>query len=92
MFDNRHCTTSDYSLLVKETDRIISIISDVNVNIEKGLENYIRFIARFDNDVADTLKYKLINKDISPSMMVSIINKHIDELKQQVLVDIREHN
>ena len=92
MFDGRHCTTSDYSLLVKETKRIISIISDVNGNIEKGLENYIKLISRFDMDISDRLMYSLSSKDISRSSMVDIINKYIGELKQQVLVDIREHN
>ncbi len=88
MFDGRHCTQKDYSLLVDETDKIIQSISNGYFDID----NYVKFIARFDIDVADALKYKLSKIDISPSEMINVINKYIDELKQQVLVDIKEHN
>lgn len=88
MFDGRHCTQKDYALLVDETDKIIQSISNGYFDID----NYIKFIGRFDVDVADTLRYKVSNKDLSPSEMIKTINKYIDELKQQVLVDIREHN
>ena len=91
MFDSRHCIESDYVLLIKETDKIIKIILNHSKTVESDLNKYLKLIARFDKDTAEALAYKLSTQNISASQKVEIINKYIDVLKQQVLVDIQEH-
>lgn len=92
MFDGRHCVEADYALLNKETDKIIKILLSGDKTPEKELNDYLRLISRFDLEISESLKYKLSINNLTPSQMVNIINQYIDVLKQQVLVDIREHN
>ena len=91
MFDNRHCIESDYVLLVKETDKIINIILNDSKTTESDLNKYLKLVARFDKDTAETLAYKLSMQNLNGIQKVEIINKYIDVLKQQILVDIQEH-
>ena len=91
MFDSWHCIESDYVLLVKETDKIINIILNNSKTIESDLNKYLKLIARFDKDTAETLAYKLSVQNLNGVQKVEIINKYINVLKQQVLVDIQEH-
>ena len=92
MFDNRHCIEADYSLLNKETDKIIKTILTNPKTLKNDIDGYLRLIARFDIDISEILTRKLLKENITPSQMVDILNQYIDILKQQVLVDIREHN
>lgn len=92
MFDNRHCIEADYSLLNKETDKIIKTILTNPKTLKSDIDRYLKLIARFDIDTSEVLTRKLLKENITPFQMVDILNQYIDILKQQVLVDIREHN
>lgn len=92
MFDNRHCVESDYTSLVKETDNIIKIVLNNPTSLRNDLDKYLSFIARFDKQISDKLKYELSRDGLTNLETVEIISKNIDVLKQQVLVDIQEHN
>ena len=61
MFDGRHCTQKDLDLLIKETNKIISVISsDKDDDIKKSsLVNFINLIKRFDYQIADSLQNKI---------------------------------
>ena len=90
MYKGRHCTESDYVLLVEKTDEIISLLfSDEDYSEE--LTNYIDFISDFDKDIASKIRLNLDKDDLSKNEMVDIIATHIHELKRNVVVDIQEH-
>ena len=92
MFDNRHCVETDYVLLDKETNKIINSILNNSTSLKDELNAYLKLISRFDLDIVEKLTYCLSRDNLSPNEMVNIINQYINTLKQQVLVDIREHN
>ena len=92
MFDNRHCVENDYALLVKETDNIIKDVLNNSISLRSDLNKYLSFIARFDKQISDKLTFELSRDGLTNLEMAEIINKNIDVLKQQVLVDIQEHN
>ena len=92
MFDGRHCIEEDYVLLVKETGKIILHIANHSNSLDSKIRFYLTFISRFDPYLAESLSRKIIKDDITSSETIDIINQYIDILKQQVLVDIKEHN
>lgn len=92
MFDNRHCIEADYVLLDKETNKIIKSILNNSKSLKDDLNAYLKLVSRFDLGISEKLTYRLSKENLSPNEMVNIINQYIDTLKQQVLVDIREHN
>ncbi len=84
MFDGRHCTYKDLELLRKETFKIKS-----NLNSPKEIEKYLKLVERFDFDIANKISREIKNQ---PSeMILSIINKNIELLEQNIIVDINEH-
>lgn len=87
MFDGRHCTQKDLDLLIRKTKEIIFSIS--NGDLSK-LDVYFSFVARFDKDIEATLSSQIRNAKDNSSI-IQIINRNINELKQNVIVDINEH-
>ena len=61
MFDGRHCTEKDLKNLVKETDKINSVLSKNIENSDKNaeLQRFLQFLHRFDSNIADNLNDKL---------------------------------
>ena len=87
MFDGRHCTQKDLNLLSRKTKEIIFSISNGDLS---NLDVYISFIARFDKDIEATLRSQIRNAKDNLAI-IQIINRNINELKQNVIVDINEH-
>ena len=88
MFDGRHCTKSDLALLEKETRQIIDEISRKSM---AKLSYFVKFVARFDSEIADKMNRQIMFADGDIEKIQIIINQNIDTLKQCVLVDIYEH-
>ena len=93
MFDGRHCTQKDLDLLIKETNRIESILKK---NIEKSekivdLQRFLQFLRRFDEQIANNLKAQIDRANSDESEIIRAIESNVQELKQNVIVDIYEH-
>ena len=93
MFDGRHCAKKDLDLLIKETDKIVSLISsDLSEDKKnKELDNFVNFIKRFDSEIADSLQNKIKDFKNDYSKIKTAIERHIEELKRNVIIDIYEH-
>ena len=85
MFDGRHCTKLDLELLTKETDKIIANLSPDNLN------TYLKYIERFDQEIADKMRWKIKCAGEDTDKIKQIIVNNIEILKQNVMVDILEH-
>lgn len=88
MFDVRHCTYRDYDLLVVETEKVLTSL--YNKDKDK-IDEFIKLIARFDINIAKDLSRDIKIAGDDYQKIARIITHHTDELKQNVLVDIREH-
>lgn len=93
MFDGRHCTQKDLDLLIKETNRVESILKK---NIEKRekiveLQRFLQFLRRFDEQIANNLKTQIDRANSDESEIIRAIECNVQELKQNVIVDIYEH-
>ena len=93
MFDGRHCTKRDLDLLVKETNKIKLSIAKNSENNGKNedLQRFYAFLSRFDASIAKELKYKIDNSDGDYERIIKAIDIKVDELKQNIIVDIYEH-
>ena len=88
MFDGRHCTYRDYDLLVVETEKVLTSL----YNKEKDkIDEFIKLISRFDINIAKDLSREIKMAGDDYQKIAGIITHYTDELKQNVLVDIREH-
>ena len=85
MFDGRHCTKQDLELLIIETDKILN-----NLNID-NLTMYLKYIERFDQEIADKMRWKIKCAGEDTDKIKQIIRNNIEILKQNVMVDILEH-
>ena len=88
MYNGRHCTIIDYDRLVLKTDQLIN---KVKTSSDFDLSSYIEFIAMYDEDIASKLRFHLNKDEKDINIIISTINRYIDELKSNVLVDIQEH-
>ena len=93
MYNGRHCTLQDYELLVRETNKLLEVLTVIEiVDQSKELKKYFKLIERFDAEIANKLRLNLSKDGMPVSKMIEILTRYIDELKQNVLVDINEHN
>ena len=90
MFDGRHCVENDYRLLVNETNKILELLKS-DIDPYQALLKYIEFIANFDEEIASKIRFHLNKDNPDKTKMIDVINRYIDELKQNVIVDIKEH-
>ena len=96
MFDGRHCTKEDLDLLTRETKNIKIFILD-NSHEEKEcvisyqIKRYLSIIGRFDNDIMCKLEMKIEIAKNDYEKIIRIIDEYYDILKQNVIVDINEH-
>ena len=90
MFDGRHCTNKDLDLLIKETNQIKRKILQ-NSQKNEDLQSFLTFINRFDDQIGQQLKIDISDCSTDCARIVHAIDKSIDELKRNVLVDIYEH-
>lgn len=93
MIDGRHCTQKDLELLIKETNKIFEFLNKNSENEEKNeeLRCFLLFLRRFDEQIADTLQTEIIGFMNNNEKIKAAIEKHVNELKQNVIIDIFEH-
>lgn len=93
MFDGRHCTKRDLDLLVKETNKIKLSIAKNSENSGKNedLQRFFLFLSRFDTSIAEELEQQINASNDNYESIIKSIDIKVDELKQNVIVDIYEH-
>lgn len=93
MFDGRHCTQKDLDLLIKETNRVESILKKNKEKSEKivELQRFLQFLRRFDEQITNNLKAQIDRANSDESEIIRAIESNVQELKQNVIVDIYEH-
>ena len=93
MFDGRHCTKRDLDLLVKETNKIKLLIANNSENSGKNedLQRFLAFLHRFDTSIANELENQISNAHGDCERIIKAIDIKVDELKQNIIVDINEH-
>ena len=93
MIDGRHCTEKDLDVLVKETSKVkLSIAKNGDIKEKNAeLQRFLAFLRRFDVQIADSLKTQIESSNNDYGLISQLIDRSVDELKQNVLVDIYEH-
>ena len=93
MFDGRHCTKRDLDLLVKETNKIKLSIAKNSENSGKNedLQRFFLFLSRFDTSIAEELEQQINASNDNYESIIKAIDIKVAELKQNVIVDIYEH-
>ena len=91
MYQGRHCTISDYQLYEKTSQDFLNIINRDNFNIDE-LDNYLNIFSDFDFSLASKIRTYLEKMDSDRTVTIIKITKLLEELKSNVLVDLREHN
>ena len=79
--------SNDYRYLEKISRDFLLTIKRDNYNINE-INNYLSTFSDFDDDIASKIRMNLKKNEIDYMK----INDLIEELKNNVLVDIREHN
>lgn len=91
MFDGRHCTREDLSLLIKETDRIKLFLNQQVEDIDRLVNRYLSFIERYDADIAESMRMRIDLSNIDYEKLIKVIDTYIELLEQNVIIDINEH-
>ena len=92
MFEGRHCTENDYALLADETDKVLDALSrPLDSKSERDIHAFLNVIASFDPYIADDICRLIKDAEGDIGKIRRGIIRKTGELKQNVLVDIREH-
>ena len=91
MYKGRHCVPSDYQLLEKYSREFLNKNNWDNLS-KTEISNFVNFIKDFDDDIAFKVRMHLGKSGVDSIAKKKKIIDLIDELKNNVLVDIREHN
>ena len=91
MYQGRHCVYSDYQLLEKNCKDFLFIINRDNFDLIE-VENHLHTFSDFDYEITFKIRMHLEKISADRSGVISKITNLLDELKNNVLVDIREHN
>lgn len=91
MFDGRHCTREDLSLLIKETDRIKLFLNQQVEDIDRLVNRYLSFIERYDADIAESMRMRIDLSNIDYEKVIKVIDTYVELLEQNVIIDINEH-
>lgn len=91
MFDGRHCTREDLSLLIKETDRIKLFLNQQVEDIDRLVNRYLLFIERYDADIAESMRMRIDLSNIDYEKIIKVIDTYIELLEHNVIIDINEH-
>lgn len=100
MIDGRHCNKKDLQLFLSKSSEFQTYLASNEQNIrnsgiesiEKELSIFLKFVARFDKDLADEMNRKIVMSGNNYEKIMLIFNHSIDTLKQNIIVDIYEHN
>ena len=91
MYQGRHCNINDYQLLERTSKEFLSFINRDNIDLNQ-IHRYLKIFSDFDFDISSKIRMYLnklnTDKDLNLSKIIALIN----ELKNNVLVDIKEHN
>ena len=94
MYDGRHCAKKDLDLLVDETNKIMAFLEKsgtfANIFEMPEIKNYLGIIARFDIEVAERIQMG-IKSSSDIERIKKVIENNVSALKQNVIVDIYEH-
>ena len=89
----KHCTYKDYENLTTNTQQYLKCLDSGDPEaLTTKLNIYLEFIADFDYQVSEKLRFKIQMAESDISKIKRIILNEVDELIHNVLVDIREHN
>ena len=99
MIDGRHCNKKDLELFLNKSSDFQTYLASNEHNIrnsgiesiEKELSIFLKFIARFDVDLADEMHRKIMMARNNYDKIVVVVNQSIDTFKQNIIVDIYEH-
>ena len=91
MYKGRHCIPSDYQFLEKISQEFLSKNNWDNLS-SKEIDNFVNFIKDYDEDIAFKVRIHLEKSGVDSLTRKKKIIDLIDELKNNVLVDSREHN
>ena len=87
MYKGRHCLPIDYQLLEKTTLEFLLIINRDNFDVNE-VDIQIDTFSDFDSNIASKIRMYLEKNEVDKTAIKELLN----ELKNNVLVDIREHN
>lgn len=91
MYLGRHCSINDYQLLETISKDFLSFINRDNIDLNQ-LDRYLKIFSDFDFDISSKIRMCLEKLSTDKDKYLSKITNLLDELKNNVLVDIREHN
>ena len=91
MFNNRHCTYSDYRLLVDSGDHFLSLLKTNDKDRLENLDSFLDLIRQFDNDIASQIYIVMVDIKLNEEQKYNRVSEIIESLKRNVLVDIQEH-
>ncbi len=91
MYQGRHCNYFDYRLLEKISDKFLLLINRDNFGFDEA-KNYLDTFSDFDFEITSKIRIYLEKINSDRSGAINKINQLLEELKNNVLVDIREHN
>ena len=91
MYKGRHCTYSDYQLLENISQEFLPILNRDKFDINE-VENYLGTFSDFDFEISSKIRMYLEKINTDNSGVIAKITLLLEELKNNVLVDIREHN
>ena len=91
MYQGRHCTYNDYQLLENISAEFLLIINRDNFN-NYEVEMHLDTFSDFDIDISNKIRTNLEKLDLDKEVVINKIANLLNELKSNVLVDIREHN
>lgn len=91
MYQGRHCNINDYQLLERTSKEFLSFINRDNIDLNQ-FDRYLKIFSNFDFDISSKIRMCLEKLSTDKDKYLSKITNLLDELKNNVLVDINEHN
>lgn len=91
MYLDRHCNINDYQYLERTSKEFLSFINRDNIDLNQ-LNRYLKIFSNFDFDISSKIRMCLEKLSTDKDKYLSKITNLLDELKNNVLVDINEHN
>ena len=91
MYQGRHCTYSDYQLFENLSLKLLDVINRDNFELN-DIECYLNTFSDFDSSISSKIRINLEKISVDKSLVMSKVKSLLEELKTNILVDIREHN
>lgn len=91
MYQGRHCNINDYQYLERSSKEFLLVVNRDNIDLNQ-LDRYLKIFSDFDFDISSKIRMCLEKLSTDKDKYLSKITNLLDELKNNVLVDIKEHN